>query len=339
MKMFRKFSRIACAIIPIFPPFAAVALHYKVIPLVSDLNPSAPNKDPNLINPWGLFFVPNENLWVADNGSNVSTVYSPSGSIINFVIHAKTSPTGARFNSSSTDFLINGIAHAQFLFSTEAGTILGFNNSVLPNDTVIVADQSKGKAIYKGLEVVKMCCDQSFLYATDFYNSRIDRFDTYFQKTGMFHDSRIPKGYAPFNIKNIDCRLYVTYAKQKPPENRDDDPGRGHGYVDIFSLSGTFIKRLISQGNLNSPWGLALAPCNFGEFSEALLVGNFGDGKINAYDPLTGLFLGQLTDANNQPIVIEGLWSLEFDERGVLYFTAGPNDKSNGFIGTISPLP
>jgi uncharacterized protein (TIGR03118 family) len=132
--------------------------------------------------------------------------------------------------------------------------------------------------------------------------------------------------------------LYVTYALQRPPLNQDDDPGPGHGFVNIFDTSGDLIMRLISQGNLNSPWGLAIAPSTFGQFSGALLVGNFGDGTINAYDPNTGAFLGQLLDGVGNPIVIHGLWSLEFNSHGVLYFTAGPLGETYGLAGTITPL-
>ena len=338
MKIIQRSSSIICTFIALFGTQTATALNYEVTPLVSDLVGSAPHVDPNLLNPWGLFFSPNGSLWVADNGSNLSTLYAPDGTVINFVIQANSAPSGAKFNSSSHNFLIGSNLPAKFLFSTESGTILGFNSALLPNETVIAADRSGIGAVYKGIETAVTCCQQSLLFATDFHNGRIDLFDTTFQFMGSFIDPTMPSGYAPFNIQNIGENLYVTYAKQLPPDNHDDEAGPGNGYVDIFNYSGTFIKRLISRGNLNSPWGLALAPSNFGEFSNALLVGNFGDGKINAYDPSTGNFLGQISDLNNNPIVIDGLWSLEFDTNGTLYFTSGPNNESDGLVGTISPL-
>ena len=320
-------------------PIVAQALNYEVIPLVADTN-IAPNVDPNLINPWGLFFVPNGNFWVADNGSDVSTLYQPNGEIINFVIKVP-SATGAVINPFTNQFIIKSpmnSAPARFFFSSEDGTILGFNSSVDPTSAVVAVDNSLSGSVYKGLALGKTCC-QTYLFTTDFFNRKIDLFDHSFVLHGIIKDYTIPKDFAPFNIKNINDFLYVTYAKQRPPENRDDDSGLGNGYVDIFSLTGNFIKRLISQGNLNSPWGIAVAPSNFGEFSGALLIGNFGDGMINAYNPFSGAFLGTLTDINNNPIVINGLWALEFDSKGTLYFSSGPNDEMNGLIGVIKPLP
>lgn len=321
-------------------PLTATALHYEVTPLVADLN-VAPHIDPNLINPWGLFFIPNGNFWVADNGTDVATLYQPDGTSVNFVVNVPSAPTGARLNPFPSAFFINGCSHSatsRFLFATEEGKILGFNSTVCPTDAVVAVDNSMSGAVYKGLEIAKTCCQTIFLFATDFHNNRIDIYNQAFVSQGLMKDYTIPAGYAPFNIRNLNDLLYVTYAKQKGPENVDDDPGVGNGFVDVFHPSGSLFKRLVSNGNLNSPWGLALAPSNFGEFSNALLVGNFGDGLINAYDPDTGAFLGQLTDAMGNPLVINGLWDLEFSANGTLYFTSGPNDEMNGLVGTITPL-
>lgn len=340
MKKNLKWKVLISLMLGILPQIKGAALHYEVTPLVADRPNIAPNTDPNLINPWGLFFVPNGNFWVSDNGSNLSTAYGPSGFVENAVIKVPSFPTGAKLTSSQ--FVLKkgtDTEFAHFLFSTEEGKILGFNNILNPFDALVAVDNACKKSVYKGFEIIETCCEP-FLVATDFHNAKIDMFDRFFNpqfSNGAFVSS-IPAGYAPFNVKNINNLIYVTYAKQKAPDNHDDDAGIGHGFVDIFFPNGSLFKRLISQGHLNSPWGLALAPSNFGEFSGALLVGNFGDGKINAYHPITGKFMGQLADHTGAPIVIDGLWSLEFNDDGVLYFTSGPNDESNGLVGTIKPL-
>lgn len=318
----------------------AMASHYEVTPLVANLTAVAPDTDPNLINPWGLFFGPTGDFWVADNGSNLSTLYTRDGGIVNFVISATSNPTGALLNRFNDFFIGGGINHpAQFLFATEAGTILGFNRGVNPQKAVIAVDNSASGAVYKGLEVGRNCQGMSLLFATDFHNAKIDVFDRYFNHINSIIASDIPSGFAPFNIRIIDNLLYVTYAKQRPPANHDDEPGLGNGYIDVFSIDGTLIKRLVSKGNLNSPWGLAVAPDTFGDLRGALLVGNFGDGFIHAYDLNTGSFLGTLKDMNENPLHIDGLWSLMFDSKGDLYFTAGPDGEQNGLAGIISLVP
>jgi len=222
--------------------------------------------------------------------------------------------------------------------------ILGYNNAVNPNSAVVAVDNSQMGAVYKGLEIVKNCCcggccGELFLFATDFRNGRIDVFDSQFNYLNSITVYNIPPGYAPFNVRKLDCLIYVTYAKQLPPDNQDDDPGPGRGFVDVFTETGLHVKRLISQGQLNSPWGLAIAPETFGQFAGALLVGNFGDGLINAYDRCTGDFLGSLTHPDGTLIKIPGLWSLDFDCYGHLYFTSGPNNETGGLVGNISWVP
>lgn len=318
----------------------AMASHYEVTPLVANLTAVAPDTDPNLVNPWGLFFGPNGDLWVADNGSNLSTLYTRDGGIVNFVISATGYPTGAVLNRFNDFFIGGGLNHpANFLFATEAGTILGFNEAVNPLKAVIAVDNSASGTVYKGLEVGRNCRGMSLLFATDFHNAKIDVFDRYFNFINSIRASDIPFGFAPFNIRIIDNLLYVTYAKQAAPANHDDEHGLGNGYIDVFSVDGTHIKRLVSKGNLNSPWGLAVAPDTFGDLRGALLVGNFGDGFIHAYDLNTGSFLGTLNDMNEKPLHIDGLWSLMFDSKGDLYFTAGPNGEQNGLAGRISLVP
>ena len=249
-------------------------------------------------------------------------------------------PSGALFNPSNNLFLINGTNSAQFIFSTEHGTILGFNFATDPHNAIVVADRSSFGAVYKGLATASSCCCRPpLLFAPDFHNGRVDIFTSAWQYQGFFKDNSIPAGFAPFNVVNLGGKLYVSYAKQLPPANHDDDPGVGNGFIDIFNASGLLIKRLVSNGNLNSPWGMALAPATFGQFAGALLVGNFGDGFINAYDPNTGAFLGTLLDASNNPLFIDGLWSLVFDSHGILYFSSGPDQETKGLVGTITIAP
>jgi uncharacterized protein (TIGR03118 family) len=340
MNFFQNFSITTCLMTTFILEVSPVmASHYKVDPLVSNLTNVAPVTDSNLVNPWGLFFAPNGDLWVADNGSNLSTLYMPDGSIVNFVISAEENPTGAVRNRFNDFFIGGGTNHpASFIFATENGTLLGFNKGVDPLRAVIAVDNSASAAVYKGLEIGRGCRGESFLFATDFHNAQIDVFDRYFQFVNSIMARDIPAGFAPFNIRNIDGLLYVTYAKQDA-QKHDDEPGLGNGYIDVFSMDGTHIKRLISKGKLNSPWGLAVAPDAFGEFRGALLVGNFGDGFIHAYDLSNGSFLGTLKDKNGNPIHIDGLWSLMFDSKGDLYFTAGPNKEKNGLVGVISVVP
>ncbi|MDP1608786.1 MAG: TIGR03118 family protein [Chlamydiales bacterium] len=322
-------------------PQSLIASSYNVNPLVSNQPFLAPNTDPNLVNAWGLFFAPNGNFWVADNGSSLSTLYQPNGTIVPFVINVMINPTGAARNPGP-NFLVGTMPHmhpASFVFASESGKILGFNSTVDPLNAVVAADASSSGAVYKGLDFVKHRCGAQSLWVADFHNAVIDIYGGSFNYVKSIRDYWIPDGFAPFNIRFLNNWVYVAYAKQLPPANHDDDPGVGNGYVDVFSPCGSLIKRLISGGNLNSPWGLAIAPNTFGDFSGALLVGNFGDGFINAYDSQTGVFLGELTDPSGNPIQIDGLWALVFDSNGTLYFSSGPNGETNGLVGTITLVP
>lgn len=332
--------------------------HYTVTNLVSDIPGYAKHFDVNLVNPWGLVF-DKGNLFVADNGTSLSTSYHPDGKVRDFVITADSDPTGMDINLSDTKFIMtsgNKSAAAKFLFATEEGTILGYSKKVDPDNALIVADRSFVNSVYKGI-ALNGNYNPPLIYAADFFGGKVDVFDTDFNYVRSFTDPNVPAGFAPFNVALINGYVYVTFAKQLLPDNTDDQAGPGNGFVDVFSQQGTFVKRLISQGALNSPWGLALAPDNFGDFSGALLVGNFGDGLINAYDINSGNFLGTLRDTNNLPIIIDGLWSIKFapphqhhksssssssssssdsrDDHALLYFTAGTNDEVNGTLGVI----
>lgn len=325
---------------------------YRVVNLVTPAPINTP--DPLLVNPWGFVFTPEYNLVVANNGTNTSTSCAPTGGALNFnpgtkapvrptlFINVLSNPTGVVINNSHNSFKFgSGSDHkhpAEYLYSTEEGTILAYNRHVDPLNAIIVFDNSAKGAVYKGLASGKVD-GEHYLYATDFHNGQIDVFDSHFNYVKSFTDPTIPAGFAPFNVRDLDGKLYVTYAKQLPPDNDDDEPGLGNGFVDVFTLKGEFIKRLISNGNLNSPWGLAIAPKNFGVFSKALLVGNFGDGFINAYNLKTGEFLGQLFDNLGAPIQLPGLWGLKFSylnpDRPQLYFTSGPSSETDGLLGLI----
>lgn len=315
------------------------ATRYQVKNLISDIPGLAPQTDPDLINPWGLEVNKGGNLLVAINGSGLAKLYSPSGKI-KMSFNVDDSPTGVVRNFSN-QFRFGGGLPARWIFSTESGEILAFNPNVDPNNALVVIDQSSSGAVYKGLAIANVC-HRPHLYAADFHNGKIDVFDEHFQFIHSFTESKIPAGFAPFNIVNISGQLYVTYAKQDA-DAHDDVPGIGNGFIDIFNPDGKLVKRLVSRGILNSPWGLALAPNNFGEFSRVLLVGNFGDGLIHAYNPRSGQFLGALKDKKGHPIIIDGLWSLIFHDKenrkgATLYFTAGLNHEADGLVGFIRPI-
>ena len=317
--------------------------------LTSDLAGVAPNQDSKLMNPWGIAFGPTTPIWISDNKTGFSTVYNGAGqpfpilSPLQVTIpppaggQPPAAPTGIVFNSG-TDF-----AGSHFIFATEDGAIAAWTSG---SNAVLEADNSPAGTVYKGLARIG-----GMLYATDFHGGKVDVFNSSFAQvtvSGGFTDPNLPAGYAPFNIENINGMLYVTFAKQDA-DKHDDVSGPGNGFVDVFDSNGVLQKRLISNGPLNSPWGLALAPSGFGSFGGDLLVGNFGDGTINAFDPGSGTFLGVLKDANGHPIVNEGLWGLAFGNgaqgasTSALYFTAGiPGPDSvedHGLFGDIQAVP
>jgi uncharacterized protein (TIGR03118 family) len=328
--------------------------------LVSDLPGMAAHTDPNLVNPWGIASSPSLAIWVADNHSGVTTMYDSSGRPLFSPISVRPaaggttgSPTGVVFNDTD-DFkppsdVVGLFLPAPFIFATEDGTISGWAG---PPDTTTLrtVDNSALGTVYKGLAIGNNGAG-NFLYAADFHNAKVDVFDGNYESATLpanFTDPTIPSGYAPFNIQNISGILYVTYALQDDA-GEDDVPGPGHGYINKFDLNGNFLGRFASEGTLNSPWGLALAPAGFGEFAGDLLVGNFGDGRINAFDPATGQFRGQLRNAADNPITIEGLWGLHFGnggnggDRNTLYFAAGiagpGNIEDHGLFGSIGVVP
>jgi uncharacterized protein (TIGR03118 family) len=330
---------------------------YKQTNLVSDLPDIAKLQDPNLVNSWGLVHGPTTPWWVADNGTGVSTLYTGQGVKVPLTVTipvpegspagTTAAPTGVIFNGNGGfNVKENGTSFSSlFIFDTEDGTISGWNlNFADRTHAVLAVDRSKvGKgAVYKGLAIGSNSSG-TFLFATNFRFGTIEMFDSKFNLVRSFTDHRLPQSYAPFGIQNIGGNLYVTFAKQNAAKH-DDVAGPGHGFVDVFDTNGNLISRLIARGSLNSPWGLALAPANFGQFSNDLLVGNFGDGHINVFDPDTGAFIGQLLDQKGNPITIDGLWSLQFGNDAAagpsneLFFTAGIDGEAHGLFGTIDSV-
>jgi uncharacterized protein (TIGR03118 family) len=347
---------------------------YVVTVLTSNLPSHAAVRDPVLQNAWGIAFSPaGSPFWINDNATGCSTLYDGTGAKITAlqvsiplpgnVVPATScqpkdpnnppnpspaAPTGIVWNPSAA-FLVPGTTiPAIFIFSTEDGTISAWAGGLNPADNaVIAADQSSRGAVYKGLAFA-VNAKGAFLFATDFHNGKVDVFgpngaDGLFTKValdGDFTDPEIPPGYAPFNIVSIDGDLFVTYAKQNA-EKHDDVAGPGHGFVDVFDTDGRLIRRFESRGRLNSPWGIARASFAFGPFSGKILIGNFGDGRINVFNN-DGRLVDQLEDVHGKPLVIEGLWTLTLgggraSSPDTLFFSAGPNDETNGLFGTITP--
>jgi uncharacterized protein (TIGR03118 family) len=316
--------------------------------LVSDIPGMAKTTDPDLANPWGVSFSDASPFWVSDNGTGVATLYTGAGGKLGLIVTipgiggGTSAPTGQVFNSSTS------FNSDLFIFASEDGIISGWRGA-LGTSAEVLNDQSGAGSVYKGLAIATVGGHQ-YLYATDFHNNSITVVPGLGAGalTGNFTDPKLPAGYAPFNIETIGGKLYVTYAVQDAAKH-DDVSGSGHGIVDVFDLQGNFLQRLISNGPLNSPWGMAIAPTGFGNSGNDLLVGNFGDGTINAFDPTTGMWMGQLDGANGMPLINLGLWDLTFGNGGNggsksdLFFTAGiPGDgmvEDHGLFGSIVPTP
>jgi uncharacterized protein (TIGR03118 family) len=332
-----------------FLVFPALAGGYVQTNLVSDQLGLAANTDPNLINPWGISHSPTSPFWVSNNRTGVATLYNGAGQPFPvggpLVVTIPPSgvgtgtPTGQVFNGTA-DFEVSPGKPARFIFATENGTISGWNPTANATNAILKVDNSAAGAVYTGLGIGNNGSG-NFLYAANFSNGTINVFDSTFSPaflSGSFFDPNLPSGYAPFNVQYLGGSLLVTYASTS-------GAGPGRGFVDVFDLNGNLDRRLISGGVLNSPWGLALAPANFGEFSNDLLVGNFGDGTINAFDPTTGIWIGTLTDSLNNPISIDGLRGLIFGngsngaDPNMLYFTAGIGDQAHGLFGSLAPVP
>ncbi len=322
----------------------APAQHYTQTNLISNTGVPGTKTDANLVNGWGLSRSSTSPWWVSDNGTGMASIYQGDGTIASLVVTVPGAPTGTVFNGTQ-DFKVNG-APAVFLFSSEDGTISAWNGS-LGTQAMVVA--TTAGAIYKGLAIASFD-GANYLYATDFHNGRIDVFDASFQPVrfgprvsggGDFGFLSGFRGFAAFNIQNIGGTLFVTVAKQDDAR-KDDVHGPGNGLVVALTPKGKLL-RIFEHGPwLNSPWGLALAPGDFGIFSHDLLVGQFGSGQIAAYNIESGKFDGLLLDGAGSPIVIDGIWGIGFGNGqragpfNTLFFAAGPNDESNGLFGTLT---
>ena len=337
---------VAGILLTVAPPMVCGQNFYRQHNLVSDLPGMADITDTNLINPWGISFSATSPFWISDNGTGLSTLYNSTGAVQSLIVTipppngqpGPAAPSGTIANSVAGFTSTNG-ATAHFLFDTEDGTISAWSSGT---SAVLKVDFSISNAVFKGL-ASGAYNGGNYIYATDFHNGQVDMFDTNYALVGSFTDATLPSGYAPFGIQNLGGQLYVTFALQDQAKH-DDAPGPGNGYVDVFDTGGNLVEHFASQGALNSPWGIARAPLGFGPFSGDILIGNFGDGAINAYDPESGERLGGLADTNGNPLQISGLWGIAFGNgknggsAHTLYFTSGPNGESDGLFGSLAAV-
>lgn len=336
----------------LFGAALASAQHYTQTNLVSDIPGLAKNTDPNLVNPWGIARSTPGVFWVGDNGTGVSTLYDGDGNIIPAVFtvpppsssKGPATPTGTIFNGSS-DFAVAPGKPAIFIFVTEDGTVSGWNPGANPGSAILKYSDNPA-SVFKGATIA-LNGKQRFLYAANFRKARVDIFDTNFRlvRVGehLFEDAQLPAGYAPFNIQSVGGNLYVGFAKQDA-EKHDEVDGPGLGYVDVFDVNGKLLLRLQHGSFMNAPWGMTLAAQDFGSYSHDILVGQFGSGHIDVFDPVTGRFKDFLRDADAHVITIDGLWGLSFGNgasagaSNALYFAAGINHEQDGLFGVINVL-
>ena len=354
---------LATAALGATPALARAGGGYRQVNLVSDQRGHAALRDKDLVNAWGLAASPGTNakpgspLWVADNGTDKATLYAGTGPASvakqGLVVSVRgMAPTGQVFNPFPHAFMVRDrrghTGASLFLFDTENGTIDGWSPGVgavgMNLSTTTFVAHRKAHAIYKGLALGTVA-GRPVLYATNFHSGKVEAYNGRFHRItlpgGRFTDPHLPAHYAPFGIAEIGGHsLVVTYAKQEGPHSPDEMDGPGLGIVDVFSNNGRFLHRLASHGALNAPWGVALAPAGFGQFSGDLLVGNFGNGRINAYNTSTGARVGQLRRLNGRPVVIPGLWALMFGNGNAaktneLIFSAGPGGEEHGLLGKL----
>jgi uncharacterized protein (TIGR03118 family) len=362
-------SMAAAAVIALVPSSRADAAGYLQTNLVSDKNSAAmaPNNDPSLVNPWGVAFFPGGPFWVSDNGTGVSTLYDGMGNKNPLTVRIPTppgdtnpgapGPSGMVWNGNPLAFMVgntglNNKAAALFIWATEDGTIAAWQGGLTPiTEAVTVVPNpdfvnggTGNDPVYKGLAIGNNSSGL-FLYATDFRSGKVVVWDTSFglnsALSGKFVDDRIPADFAPFGIQNINGQLWVTYAKQDSIRH-DPVNGLGEGFVDVFDTDGNLLRRFAHRGVLNAPWGVVLAPSHFGEFSGDILIGNFGDGKISAWNPKTREFIGWIRDGNGDTIKLGSLWTLVFGggesaNPQTLYFTTGLVNEGDGLFGTLTP--
>jgi uncharacterized protein (TIGR03118 family) len=320
-------------------------------------------RDTDLINSWGLARSVTSPWWVADNGTGLSTIYNGVGTKQGLIVTIPvpmnqtppSAPTGMVANGTSDFKLPNGNP-ARFIFVTEDGTIAGWNGG---SAATLVVDNSKKSAIYKGCTIAELN-GKHYLYAANFHSGEIEIYDASFQRVRLHEDAFVneddndghdpafngsPRHLAPFNVQAIGTNIYVAYAKQDA-QKKDEEAGPGFGDVVVFDPSGRRLARMQHGAWFNAPWGIAMAPGEFGEFSHALLVGMFGSGQIAAFNPLNGSFLGLMKAPNDTVLSIEGLWAIGFGAGNAnsgpyntLFFTAGPNDERDGLFGTLVTTP
>jgi uncharacterized protein (TIGR03118 family) len=360
-------------------PNLAFAQHYTETVLVSNI--AVPNQTPvrdsNLQNPWGLVSSPTSPWWVSNNAGGTSTLYDATGltlsppavppvaivlingngivTIPNAPSQAGNpgSPSGIMFNGNAADFLFSTSPtskpkSAHFIFVTEDGTVqawAGGASATIVADNSVTPTAAEG-AVYKGATIVEIDGKQ-YILAANFRSGRVDVFDSTFKQVRLsedaFRSESIPDGFAPFNIQGIGPNIYITYAQQDAPKH-DPVGGEGLGFVDVYSSSGRLLQRLQHGSWFNAPWGIALTPAHFGEFSHTILVGNFRGGTIAAFNPVTGRFIGNVLNPDGSIVNIDGLWALEFGNGGsagpaqTLFFTAGPNNEKDGLFGTLTPM-
>jgi len=335
----RPLSRILTALAGLALLVAPARAQYVQTNLVSNIPGLALHEDADLTNPWGISSGAATPFWVSDNGSGLSTLYNGAGVKQALVVTIPGGvPTGQVFNNAASFAMPGG--NASFIFATENGTIAAWRGGTTATTMFTNPDGS-----YKGLAIAGTGAG-AHLYGANFASGHIDVLDGSFNLVnvpGAFTDPNLPDGYAPFNVQNINGNIVVTYAVRG--DNGDDVAGAGNGIVDVYDTNGTLLRRLTSGGALNSPWGLAFAPSTFGPLGNTLLVGNFGDGTINAYDFFTGAMRGTIMGPDGQPLVNDGLWGLAFGNGNAtfdpnsLYLTAGLNDEADGLFARITATP
>ena len=315
---------------------------FKVVPLIADKEGKAPNTDPLLKNPWGISQFPGGNLWVSDNRTGVSTVYDPiTAEKKDLVVKIPGGePTGQVAVPPGNGFSVskNGTSgESLFIFATNQGTIQGWNPNVDLTNAIVGYSQNAPKhggddgPYFTGIAWDSV---SNHLFVTDFTNNAVIILDNTFKKVGSFNNPNLPAGYAPFNVAVLNGKLYVTYGKRNGDDAKE---GPGLGYVDVFTTAGAFEKTLVANGPLNAPWGLAIAPSTFGDYAGKLLVGNFGEGRINVFDQTSGALLGTLKAPNGNSIQLEHLWQLDDTGNGSITFSAGMKRERHGLVGLISP--
>lgn len=314
---------------------------------------SAANIDPNLVNPWGMSRSSGSPWWISDNGPGLSTLYDLAGVPQSLVVTippptgqtGPAAPSGTVYNYTGT-FNVSPGNPSFFLFVTENGTISGWNPKVNVGAAILLVDHSQQGAIYKGCAIATTPAGPRF-YVSNFASAQVEVYDSHFHQVmhaGAFQDSKLPAHYAPFGIQNVGGNIVVTFA-QRDPGSTDENHGPGLGFVDVFDVNGNLLLRLQHGLFLNAPWGIAEAPGDFGTFSHRLLIGNFADGTINAFNVVSGKWEGTLLNPDGSPLAIDGLWGISFagdnsksGQATTLYFTSGPNDESDGVFGSIAAV-